>query len=695
MNEQKTSQLEKELSSLIGLKSVKEEVQRLTNFIKVQQMRRQCGLMTTPISYHCVFTGNPGTGKTTVARILAGIFKGLGILSKGQLVETDRSGLVAEYVGQTAVKTNKVIDSAMDGVLFIDEAYSLAQGGQNDFGTEAISTLLKRMEDDRNRLIVILAGYGNEMKQFIDTNPGLQSRFNRYIEFSDYSVDELLEIYMKNVFKHDYSITENAKSKAKKVIEIAYAEKDKNFGNARFVRNLFEKTLENQAMRLVSDSNIDREQLILIKQSDLCSDNTQESTEDNSPIIACNKKVSIPSLEPYDPCLDLPNYKKPTLTEGNASKWNFIYKKQQSEPQLYNLLQSIEFQNSSAILPCIIGSNNTNECKVIDMSINNIFICHSNYEVALDETKTIILSLLCKMHPAEVKFLIIDTKCNDFSCFNKLQKHFLACEYLDEGNAISNTNCSRKIRSLILEIQKRKDLFRKANVNDIFNYNATFKRRMLLPKYGHEFLPYIIFVAYLDEINERDVSNISPIIAIGKQYGIFTLLLSDNKNKGLPLVNLCEKSDIIITNNEFFLGQLNSSYNNTYVLSHNGIEEELRTTNTNTGCINDIVKFISNQDGYWYAYELPDTDVSEQFNCTDSSSFDPLFEDAAKIIVSNQLGSTSLIQRKLTLGYKRAGEIMDQLEKTGIVGPPQGSKPRIVRIPTLQELNQVIKSILH
>lgn len=194
-NDNETNPLE-ELQTLIGLSEVKEEVSALANFVKIQQEREKKGMKAVGLSYHCVFTGNPGTGKTTVARILAAIYRDLGILKKGHLVETDRSGLVAEYVGQTAVKTNKIIDSALDGVLFIDEAYSLVQGGGNDYGQEAISTLLKRMEDDRNRLIVVLAGYSEDMKRFIDSNPGLQSRFNRYIHFSDYSADELKQIFM-------------------------------------------------------------------------------------------------------------------------------------------------------------------------------------------------------------------------------------------------------------------------------------------------------------------------------------------------------------------------------------------------------------------------------------------------------------------------------------------------------------------
>lgn len=241
-----------ELDGLIGLDSVKQEVRTMSNFIKVQLSRQQQGLKSTQVSYHCVFTGNPGTGKTTVARILAGIYHELGVLKNGHLVETDRSGLVAEYVGQTAVKTNKVIDSALDGVLFIDEAYSLVSGSGNDYGNEAIATLLKRMEDDRDRLIVILAGYGNEMKQFINSNPGLQSRFNRYIHFPDYNVDELQQIFIRYAQKNDYDVTLEAIDNLRVLLGDVVSNKDNNFGNGRFVRNLFEKTLERQANRLSS-----------------------------------------------------------------------------------------------------------------------------------------------------------------------------------------------------------------------------------------------------------------------------------------------------------------------------------------------------------------------------------------------------------------------------------------------------------
>lgn len=257
-----------ELETLVGLASVKEEIKTLSNFIKIQQKRKEQGLKSSSVSYHCVFTGNPGTGKTTVARIVAQIYKDLGILSKGHLVETDRAGLVAEYVGQTAVKTNKIIDSALDGVLFIDEAYSLIGTGQ-DYGKEAIATLLKRMEDNRDRLVVILAGYSKEMQDFINTNPGLQSRFNRYIDFPDYSAAELLQIFEKNVEKFDYKLEKEALVAMGEYFQNAVENKDANFGNARFVRNIFEKTLEKQANRLSTDPDLDTNELTLITLADL------------------------------------------------------------------------------------------------------------------------------------------------------------------------------------------------------------------------------------------------------------------------------------------------------------------------------------------------------------------------------------------------------------------------------------------
>lgn len=265
-----------DLDKLIGLNQVKTEVMSMKHFIEVNQRRQQAGMKTPHISYHCVFTGNPGTGKTTVARIVAGIYKDLDILKKGHLVETDRSGLVAEYVGQTAVKTNRIIDTALDGVLFIDEAYSLVDGGNGDFGKEAISTLVKRMEDDRDRLVVILAGYADEMEKFIESNPGLRSRFNRYIHFEDYTAIELMQIYRGMVEKYDFNMMSDAEQLAQKHLEKCVAHKEKDFGNARYVRNLFERTIKAQAVRLAGIPNTDKIDLGKITADDILSAITEE-----------------------------------------------------------------------------------------------------------------------------------------------------------------------------------------------------------------------------------------------------------------------------------------------------------------------------------------------------------------------------------------------------------------------------------
>ena len=267
--ESDSSAMMSELQELIGLQQVKKEVMAMKNFIEVNRRREQAGMKTPQVSYHCVFTGNPGTGKTTVARIVAGIYKELGILQKGHLVETDRSGLVAEYVGQTAVKTNKVIDSALDGVLFIDEAYSLVGAGNEDFGKEAIATLVKRMEDNRDRLVVILAGYEDEMQQFIESNPGLRSRFNRYIHFEDYSADELKQIYMGMLTKYDFALQEDGKRVLTRHLEMCVVNKGKDFGNARYVRNLFERTIKAQAVRLAAQPETDKSQLAIITADDI------------------------------------------------------------------------------------------------------------------------------------------------------------------------------------------------------------------------------------------------------------------------------------------------------------------------------------------------------------------------------------------------------------------------------------------
>lgn len=259
-----------ELDDLIGLGNVKQEVKSLANFVRLQKQRQEKGLKTPKLSYHLVFTGSPGTGKTTVARIVARIYKDLGILKKGHTVETDRSGLVANYVGQTATKTNAIVDSALNGVLFIDEAYALVpENSSQDYGQEAISTLLKRMEDDRDKLVVIIAGYTNEMKRFIDSNPGLQSRFNRYINFPDYSAGELVKIFHMYMKKNQYTISDEADQMLKEKLEYAVEHKDRNFGNARYVRNIFEKSIQAQANRLEGRTGLSDRQLTEITLADI------------------------------------------------------------------------------------------------------------------------------------------------------------------------------------------------------------------------------------------------------------------------------------------------------------------------------------------------------------------------------------------------------------------------------------------
>ena len=260
-----------DLEELFGLEEVKEEVHSLANFVKVQKKRVEQGLKTPKMSYHLVFTGSPGTGKTTVARIVARIYKDLGILKKGHTVETDRSGLVAEYIGQTAVKTNQIVDSAMNGVLFIDEAYALVpEDSRSDFGQEAISTLLKRMEDNRDSLVVIIAGYSDEMKRFIDSNPGLQSRFNRYIKFPDYTGEELSDIFTKIYMKkNQYTFAPGAADYLHQRMDSAVLYKSRNFGNARFARNLFEKSIQQQANRVSKKSNASPKELSELTIEDL------------------------------------------------------------------------------------------------------------------------------------------------------------------------------------------------------------------------------------------------------------------------------------------------------------------------------------------------------------------------------------------------------------------------------------------
>lgn len=238
------------LKQMTGLNEVKQQIEQFVALVQYNQRREQQGLSAIIPSLHLNFTGNPGTGKTTVARLIGGIYYGLGLLQTDHVVETDRSGLVASYVGQTASKTLDKINEAMDGILFIDEAYALTHGGQNDFGQEAIDTLLKQMEDKRDRFAVIIAGYTDEMQKFIESNPGLSSRFTRTIHFEDYQADDLLHIFMTLSQNQGYTITESAQRGLQQHFQTLYAQRDKHFGNARLVRTLFEKTVEKHALRL-------------------------------------------------------------------------------------------------------------------------------------------------------------------------------------------------------------------------------------------------------------------------------------------------------------------------------------------------------------------------------------------------------------------------------------------------------------
>ncbi len=258
-----------ELDSLIGLGKVKALVRELVAYVRMQQIRSARQLISEPLALHMIFSGNPGTGKTTCARLMGKVFREMGVLEKGHLVERERADLVGEYIGHTAQKTREQIKKALGGILFIDEAYSLAQGGEKDFGKESISTLIKAMEDYRDKLIVVLAGYRDEMAGFIQANPGIRSRFPIHIEFPDYSTDELLRIADLMLKKRDYRLDLAARAKLEFMLSRRGGPGGEHSGNARLVRNTIERAVRRQALRLVDKQNLTREELMLIRREDI------------------------------------------------------------------------------------------------------------------------------------------------------------------------------------------------------------------------------------------------------------------------------------------------------------------------------------------------------------------------------------------------------------------------------------------
>lgn len=366
--EETVEELLDKLNQLIGLNGVKEEINSLVNYLKISKLRRDRGMNAAKVSMHLVFLGNPGTGKTTVARLIAKIYKVLGLIETGQLVEVDRADLVAGYVGQTALKTKEKIDEAMGGILFIDEAYTLAKEG-NDFGQEAIDTILKAMEDNRDKFIVIVAGYPKPMEEFLNSNPGLDSRFNKKINFEDYSATELMQIMESFCGEYKMELTTGAKRRLGQFLKWKCDNKPKNFANGREVRNIFENTIANQANRLAAMTKIKDEDLNEITEEDLPSEVLAHSSEGFAPKIdleidslsdakrkasskndsdrkkTANVKESKPKEKASDSGKKLSYYK---ASQETKDKVNLLAKNKGGNPELLNwaLQNNIEWEEN-------------------------------------------------------------------------------------------------------------------------------------------------------------------------------------------------------------------------------------------------------------------------------------------------------------------------------------------------------------
>ncbi|WP_085523892.1 stage V sporulation protein K [Tuberibacillus sp. Marseille-P3662] len=276
MNDQPLKDLEKKLNQMVGMDMVKETVKEIYAWIYINQLRQEQNLKTESQSLHMIFKGNPGTGKTTIARLIGELFRDMNVLEKGHLIEAERADLVGEYIGQTAQKTRDLIKKASGGVLFVDEAYALARGGEKDFGKEAIDTLVKHMEDKKGEFILILAGYPKEMDEFLRLNPGLPSRFPNHISFPDYSDNELMQITQQMLDDREYRMTSEAKAKFSRHLQHKLMMQHQGFSNGRYIRNMIEKMIRRQAVRLMREGSMDKESLLTLRIGDIMIEDSDE-----------------------------------------------------------------------------------------------------------------------------------------------------------------------------------------------------------------------------------------------------------------------------------------------------------------------------------------------------------------------------------------------------------------------------------